>query len=390
MATPTGKAAARLQESVSAQLPALAGDTPALQGFAPNAVTIHRLLNQRLPLPLDAVVVDECSMVDLTLMGRLAEALPDRARLILLGDAAQLASVRPGYVFSDLCAAGSAASGPLAGCVATLVRSHRFRPSGGIGRLATAIGDGDAEATLEALADAADAETELRALPGAGAFDRLAYEYAREWCVPVLRDLLAAGAKPTRAFPARRVLCAHRAGPFGANRFNRLVERRLRELVELPDDEFYVGRPIIVTRNDRQTNLANGDTGVVIAAGDAGRQVWFPELTGDAEGGRFLIAPSRLPAHESFYALTVHRAQGSEYDEVACVLGPSLVARKHPRALLHRGYPGAAQGGRLRRHGRGSRLRGPSDATDNGAARGFGGGMARVIYTRVKNTREYF
>ena len=334
LATPTGKAAARLQESVSAQLRDLAADTPALQGFAPNAVTIHRLLNQRLPLPMDAIIVDECSMVDVVLMGRLVKALPDHARLILLGDAAQLASVRPGYVFSDLCAAGNGTSGPLAGCVTTLVRSHRFRPSGGIGRLAAAIVSGDAEGALGALADADDDETELRVLPGAQAFDRLAFEYARDWCTPLFRDLLAAGATPTSAFPTRRVLCAHRAGPFGANRFNRLVERRLRQLVALPDDEFYVGRPIIVTRNDRQTNLANGDTGVVVAAADGGRQVWFPDLTGDAEDGRFLIAPSRLPPHESFYALTVHRAQGSEYDEVACVLGPSS-SRVNTRELFY-------------------------------------------------------
>ena len=334
LATPTGKAAARLQESVSVQLSALAADTPALRGFAPNAVTIHRLLNQRSPLHVDAVIVDEGSMVDLALMGRLADALPDRARLIVLGDAAQLASVRPGYVFSDLRVAGDSATGPLAGCVVTLTRSHRFRSSGGIGRLAAAIVNGDAEAALAALIDATDVETELRPLPSAEAFDRLARDYARDWCAPLLRDLLAAGATPTRAFPALRVLCAHRAGPFGANRFNRLVERRLRQLVALPDDEFYVGRPIIVTRNDRQTNLANGDTGVVVAAADGSRLVWFPDLPGDAADGRFLIAPSRLPAHESFFALTVHRAQGSEYDEVACVPGPAT-SRANTRELLY-------------------------------------------------------
>ena len=334
LAAPTGKAAARLQESVSAQLAALAATTPALRAFVPNAVTIHRLLNQRQPPRVDAVIIDECSMVDLALMGRLTDALPDHARLILLGDAAQLASVRPGYVFSDLCAAGDTATGPLAGCVTTLTHSHRFSASGGIGRLAAAIVGGEADAALAALTDAADVETELRPLPSAAAFEALARDYARDWCAPLLRDLMAAGAAPTKAFPARRVLCAHRAGPFGANRFNRLVERRLRQLVALPVDEFYVGRPIIITRNDRQTNLANGDTGVVIASPDGGRQVWFPDLPGAADDGRFLIAPSRLPDHESFFALTVHRAQGSEYDEVACVPGPAT-ARVNTRELLY-------------------------------------------------------
>ena len=335
LATPTGKASARLQESVSKQLDALAADTPALEGFTPNAVTIHRLLNRRSPLPVDAVIVDEGSMVDLALMDRLVGALPDRARLIVLGDANQLASVRPGYVFSNLCDAGTGSTGPLADCVITLAHSHRFQSSGGIGRLAAGIVAGDAEATLAALTDATDKETELRPLPSAKAFDQLAHDYAHEWCVPLLRDLRAAGATPKDAFPARRVLCAHRTGSFGANRFNRLVERHLRQQLALSDDEFYVGRPIIVTRNDRQTNLANGDTGVVIAADDSqGRLVWFPDLTGDAPDGRFLIAPSRLPAHESFFALTVHRAQGSEYDEVACIPGPAA-SRVNTRELLY-------------------------------------------------------
>ena len=101
------------------------------------------------------------------------------------------------------------------------------------------------------------------------------------------------------------------------NRFNRLVERRLHERGMVDEEEFYIGRPIIVTRNDRRTGLSNGDTGVVVAH-DGERRVWFPELGGDE---RLLVSPSRLPQHESFFALTVHRAQGSEYDEVAFIPG---------------------------------------------------------------------
>ena len=333
LATPTGKAAGRLRESITAQLAEIAATFPAARDFSPDAVTIHRLLSSRSPLRLDALIVDECSMVDLELMARLTAALDGRARLILLGDAAQLASVSPGAVFSDLRAAGDAETGPLAGCVATLTHSHRFQADGGIGRLAAAIADGDAESTLAALDDAADEETERCPLPSTAAFDRLAREYAGDWCAPLLRDLQTPG-PPRHAFPARRVLCAHRAGPFGVNRFNRLVERRLRQLGVLSDDEFYVGRPIIVTRNDRHTNLANGDTGVVITAEDGSLQVWFPDLGPGVDNERFLIAPSRLPSHESFYALTVHRAQGSEYDEVACVPGPAG-SRVNTRELLY-------------------------------------------------------
>ena len=135
-----------------------------------------------------------------------------------------------------------------------------------------------------------------------------------------------------RAFPTRRILCAHRTGPFGVARFNRLVERRLRERGLVPTgDEFYIGRPIIVTRNDRPTGLSNGDTGVVVAGADGLRQVWFPDLSHDE---RFLVSPARLPEHESFFALTVHRAQGSEYEAVGFVTGPSE-SRVNTRELFY-------------------------------------------------------
>jgi exodeoxyribonuclease V alpha subunit len=115
-------------------------------------------------------------------------------------------------------------------------------------------------------------------------------------------------------------------------RFNRLVERCLRERnLITAGDAFYVGRPIIVTRNDRPTGLSNGDTGVVIDGEDGLRQVWFPDLS---HRGRFLVSPARLPEHESFFALTVHRAQGSEYDEVGFIPGPAD-SRINTRELLY-------------------------------------------------------
>ena len=153
------------------------------------------------------------------------------------------------------------------------------------------------------------------------------------------------GGEPVRTpapVPAQpfRVLCAHRVGPFGAERFNTLVERRLRALGLAPArDRFYPGRPVLVTRNDPRTGLSNGDTGVVVRDAHGRPRVWFPELQGEGGGPR-LVSPARLPPHESFFALTVHRAQGSEYDEVAVVLGPAdsrvatrelLLYRRHPR-----------------------------------------------------------
>ena len=316
LVTPTGKAAARLQEAVRTQLDErdLRVRVPVLADFMPVAGTIHRLLTKP-DLRLDALVVDECSMVDLPLMNRLLASLPGACRLILLGDPDQLSSVEPGSVFSDLCAAGSGS--PLAPCIVRLTHSHRFAVDQGIGLLAAALVGGDAEAALATLDDHREVQTGRQPLPDVAAFDRFATTCVDEWSEHIGTLRAARAAAP--AFPARRVLCAHRRGPFGVNRFNRLVERGLRARGVLASDEFYVGRPIIVTRNDRQTGLSNGDTGVVVGGAAGRRQVWFPDLSSGA--GRFLVAPSRLPEHESFFALTVHRAQGSEYDEVLFVPG---------------------------------------------------------------------
>ena len=316
LVTPTGKAAARLEEAVTTQLDerGLRTRVPALADFSPVAGTIHRLLTRR-NLRLDALVVDECSMVDLPLMNRLLAALPAACRLILLGDTDQLSSVEPGSVFSDLCAAGSGS--PLAPCIVRLTRSHRFAADQGIGLLAAALVRGDVEAALATLDAHDEGQTQRQPLASAAAFDRFAMTCVDEWSEHIVTLRAARAAAP--AFPARRVLCAHRRGAFGVNRFNRLVERGLRARGVFESNDFYVGRPIIVTRNDRQTGLSNGDTGVVVEDGSGRRQVWFPDLAGGAR--RFLLAPSRLPEHESFFALTVHRAQGSEYDEVVFIPG---------------------------------------------------------------------
>lgn len=332
LATPTGKAAARLQESVTSQLDDLGALVPAVRDFAPEATTIHRLLNSERRRRLDALVVDECSMVDLMLMARLVVELPDRVRLILLGDADQLDSVHPGRVFGDL---SSDAGSAVHRCVVRLTKSHRFDPRDGVVRVAKAVVTNDREGAVAALAADADPGTELIPLSDEQAFDRFAIRYANDWWSPWMRELPDAGAKPAVPFPVRRVLCAHRNGPFGTNRFNRLVERQLRRRQLVPaDEEFYFGRPIIVTRNDPGTGLANGDTGVVLQAPDGSREVWFPDLGGQADDRRFVIAPSRLPEHESFFALTVHRAQGSEYDEVVFIPGPET-SRVNTRELFY-------------------------------------------------------
>ena len=345
LAAPTGKAAARLQEAVRArfrQLAATANDAPAavVADYEAEATTIHRLLLRQRGqdrLPVDTLILDEGSMVDLGLMARVIDALPDGARLVVLGDASQLASVQPGSVFADLCQASPAARSPLERCVVTLTRNFRFDETGGIGRLAAAVVRGAAADALAALADRSDKETEIRPLADARAFERLAAEYTDAHCAPLLQavqDMREPPADGTGLLSRFRVLCAHRTGPFGAERFNRDVERRLRARGLAPaHDEFYPGRPILVTRNDQRTGLSNGDTGVVLRTAAGRLQVWFPELP-DADGRPRLVAPARLPRHESFYAMTVHRAQGSEYDEVEIVPGPAD-SRVVTRELLY-------------------------------------------------------
>ena len=347
LAAPTGKAAARLQEAVQQEMrearagrAALVEEVPRLEEFAPEASTVHRLLARARggPLPVDALILDEASMVDLTLMARVLAALPDGARLVLLGDASQLASVQPGAVFADLCRAGCG-EGPLASCVTELVHNWRFAEAGGIGRLAEATVAGDAGAVLMAFREASGdtaGTAELRPLADPSAFERFATRLADERFAPTVEDARRGGGPDSGAVRAQafRVLCAHRVGPFGAERFNAVVERRLRARGLVPArGAFYPGRPILVTRNDARTGLSNGDTGVVVRDESGRTRVWFPELR-DEGGGPRLVSPARLPPHESFFALTVHRAQGSEFDEVAVVLGPSD-SRVATRELLY-------------------------------------------------------
>ena len=329
LAAPTGKAAQCLQASVSAQMESLAETTPALRVYQAEASTVHRLLYRARSgsLPFDAVILDEASMVDLPLMARLVGALAADARLVVLGDANQLASVQPGAVLGDLCAAAAVPGSPLGGCVQHLTVSRRFKEQSGIDRLARAIVAGDPARALRALVDEGDAQTELQPLADIRAFEQLAKRHALDSWVPCFDD-------PRESpFPARRILCAHRHGPFGTHRFNRLVEAELRQRGRVGREEFYPGRPIIVTRNDPATRLSNGDTGVVVDEGGGGRRVWFPELDGP-DGERFEVSPARLPDHDSFFALTVHRAQGSEYEEVGFIPGPPE-SRVVTRELLY-------------------------------------------------------
>ncbi|MCK0112815.1 exodeoxyribonuclease V subunit alpha [Ornithinimicrobium sp. F0845] len=361
LAAPTGKAAARMQEAVAEALQdilARTDDPAARAAIEPlrdvTAVTLHRLLGYRPGsstrfrhdrehhLPHDVVLIDETSMVSLTHMARLLEALRPTARLILVGDPNQLVSIDAGAVLADLVAGdvevkavedsrpGSgtpAGSGTRAGAapprpvtVARLRTSHRFGEE--IGTLAEALRVGDADAVLDALRSGHGSDGQVTWVedPDPTAYLRPlltrhalgVYRAAQAGQSLEALDLLA----------AHRLLCAHREGPWGVRTWNRAVEGWLTE--ETGDglyDPMYVGRPLLVTANDYATGVFNGDTGVVVAIrredGHSGRVAVVRGSEGDQTFGT-----SRLGDVETMHAMTVHKAQGSQAEEITVLLPP--------------------------------------------------------------------
>ena len=351
LAAPTGKAAARLTESLAR---GVAGLPEGLDGVPTEAGTLHRLLgahpersgyrhDARNPLVHDLVLVDEGSMVDLELFDAVLEALRPEARLVVLGDPDQLPPVEVGTTFADVCAAGegdpppgldgfcaalglegvpsSPDTSPLAASVATLTESRRFTADSDVGVFALAVRDGDAEAAVEALRSRAALGLEADAVAGR----------AVGWALPFARDVVRSRTPEAalEALNSFRLLAAVRRGPRGVEGLNEAVERALRaeRLVRWSPygERFYDGRPVLVTVNDRDTDLANGDVGVCWHDGGQ-RVVAFPE--------RDPVRFDRLPAHEPAWALTVHKSQGSEFGAVGVVLpepgtrGAGLVTRE--------------------------------------------------------------
>jgi len=398
LAAPTGKAAARLNEAIAGAVAGLPleglADGEAVRAAIPVTVsTLHRLLGSRPdtrrlrhhagnPLALEVLVIDEASMIDLEMMAALLDAMPAGARLILLGDKDQLASVEAGAVLGQLCqqaAAGRftpetrdwllAASGetlppdlidpagrPLDQAIVMLRYSHRFAAASGIGQLAEIVNAGDSAAVLDlwrrepadlaliGLRDPADPalaklvsgpggyrhylEVLCQGQPEAGAGD----EAFDAWARAVLE-----------AHGQFQVLCALRRGPWGVEGLNdRITGQLLAAGLIATASGWYLGRPVLVTRNDYALGLMNGDIGITLARPaskpcqrmvldprpDAGpRPEWIPRVAfpaGDGSKGIKWVMPSRLQAVETVYALTVHKSQGSEFTHAALVLPDSL------------------------------------------------------------------
>ena len=350
LAAPTGKAAARLSESIRQALTHMPEEVR--HRIPTHAQTLHRLL-QTPTLAADVVIVDEASMIDLEMMAKLLHAVPLHARLILLGDKDQLASVEAGAVMSQLC------SGTLLQHqTVTLTHSHRFNANSGIGQWAQAV---NAPHTM-------DNTTELKTLWNQAPewtasltetpdVTRLQWHHAgdtqlaaalkqgwKKW-LALLADVATSGCNDAQAlallnaFSEFCVLCALRDGPLGVTQLNAHVEQAL----GFGSRTWYAGRPVMVTRNDYALGLMNGDMGLCLADCNGLMRVAFPQI--DATSGESTVRwvmPSRLESVETVFAMTVHKSQGSEFSHVLLVL-PAQESAVLSRELVYTGLTRARQ-----------------------------------------------
>ena len=325
LAAPTGKAAMRLSQSIASYD----------DSIKPEVKTLHRLLGMRRDgrtfrhgpgflIPTDLMIVDEASMIDLPMMHRLLRALPETARLILLGDPNQLPSIDTGNVLADVCRGDNGFSNefahqaePLVGripitaiptkltnAICELTKSYRFTERSSIGRLARAIEQGETELVTSDDGTVTTVD-----------------HYAPDQLLEVWQDYLAllqnggsTADQLLRIFERTRLLCSRRSGTPGVETINLDIESALETLnLKATGDDFYHGRPVMVTRNDYNLGLFNGDIGICTAAESSSHyRVHF------ADGREFAV--TRLPAHETCFAMTVHKAQGSEFDKVVLIM----------------------------------------------------------------------
>ena len=375
LAAPTGKAAARLTASIGSAIDALPVDSAIQEAIPREVSTLHKLLGRRPnsrrfrhnpdnPLHADLVVVDEASMIDLDMMASLLRALAPTTRLVLLGDKDQLASVEAGAVMGDLCQGAAEGnysdstiswlrkttamdisdwSGPgatIAQHTVMLRTSYRFRADSGIGALASAVNAGDAD-TCHAVWSAGHDDL-ARCGNGPAAIAALATEGFRGYLQtlreqrPDHADGVGSWAKAVLAGLGQfQILCAQRDGPAGLTRINQQVTRALHENGLLPRPEgWFEGRPVMVTRNDYQSGLMNGDVGVALNVPQADGSTRLRVAFQLADGSLRLMLPSRLDQVETTFAMTVHKSQGSEFDHVALVL-PDYQAPVVTRELLY-------------------------------------------------------
>ncbi|MGD2170605.1 MAG: exodeoxyribonuclease V subunit alpha [Gammaproteobacteria bacterium] len=346
LAAPTGKAAARMQDSILRRVDQLGLDDAVIEEIDFEATTLHRLLGYRgrtfvhdadNPLAVDCLIVDEASMIDLKLMYHLLQALPDDARLILLGDRDQLASVAAGNVLGDITGHGrdiETETAAVAGAVSLLRGNYRFAADSVIGQLAENINRGRSDTAIELLSDSG------RGLKWWQPEDEETIEpEALEWiCDAYLPIFDCSSAQAAlEVYESTRVLCAVNQGPLGVETVGRRISESLLARAGLPPAELYPGLPIMITRNHYELGLYNGDSGILWRE-EAGLHACFR-----SEGGIRSISINRLPAYTPAWTSTVHKSQGSEYDSVLMILPSDPDSEVLSRELLYTAVTRARQ-----------------------------------------------
>ena len=352
MTTPTGKAAARLKASLNDMKPTLECPDEVMLAMPDNVVTIQRLLgavsgssrfrySTKNQLPFDTVIVDEASMIALPLMTALVAALKPSARLILLGDKDQLASVEAGAVLGDICSAGEEGSeaSPLSSSLVKLEKNYRFQAGSGIAEISRAVNAGLGEEALALMKSTTLNGIAWQELPEREELRRVLAKTVLEG----YRSYLAAESamEALERFDRFRILCALRDGPYGVNGLNSSIESILeREGLIRQESRGYRGRPLLVTVNDYSMQLFNGDTGILFPDAERGGALmaFFPA----PGGGVRSIVPERLPLHETAFAMTVHKSQGSEFNRVVMVL-PPVDSEVLTRELIYTGITRAKE-----------------------------------------------
>jgi exodeoxyribonuclease V alpha subunit len=329
---------------------------PLLDAIPDEALTAHRLLRfepwrnafargRHERIAADIVVVDEASMLDLSMLRTLLDAVPDEALLILVGDADQLTSVATGSVLMDIVAALDDRGGEV-------VRlRHSFRAEHRLVALNEAVRSGDAAALRRLVDDGHGDLVQHRPQTARQLGERLAQHAAALASESALRarvpdDASAADVVRTAlsALTRRQLLCALRDGAFGVHEANAVLERLLRRAWNVAAGaEWYAGRAVIVTRNDYAAGLFNGDVGLCLADAAGRLRVWFESSAGEPDAVRS-IAPGAMPECEAAFALTIHKSQGSEYEHVAVMLPPEPDQRILSRQLLYTAVSRARRG----------------------------------------------
>jgi exodeoxyribonuclease V alpha subunit len=344
LAAPTGKAAARMMDSIRQRLESLQVDSAIKAALPLEARTIHRLLGYRHQgfsydanrrLPVDCVVIDEASMIDLKLMYQLLEALPDHAQLILLGDRDQLASVAAGNVLGDITGhghRGDTGAQSIAAATSLLRSSYRFGHDSAIGELAQQVRFGEATAAIELLRAARPG---LQWFADAPLLDDLQVDAdALAWICEAYQPIFTSdtAAQALAVYERTRLLCATNRGPLGVDTLNAKLSRLLLTRNHRPQADLFAGLPIMITRNFQELGLFNGDVGMLWSFGS--------ELRACFRGADDAIrdfAINRLPEFRPAWASTVHKSQGSEFDSVLLLLPADAHAEVLTRELVYTG-----------------------------------------------------